>query len=148
MHTTWKAWNVFCQQYDICFYKLHIESAKVPALTKHHSEDQFGNSVGILAGRVHGNDALGLASFQVNVIIASALSTSCNILLDRLTNINWSEGSDCSLIPGVDFSIHSDNQTINHRWIEASCQHQHGQQSSAAWPSQERLHRQCRCGWS
>lgn len=88
MHTTWKAWNVFSQQYDICFYKLHIESTKVPALTKHHSEDQFGNSVGILAGRVHGNDALGLASFQVNVIIASALPTSCNILLDRLTNIN------------------------------------------------------------
>ena len=87
MHTTWKAWNVFCQQYDICFYKLRIESTKVPALTKHHSEDQFGNSVGILAGCVHGNDALGLASFQVNVIIASALSTSCNILLDRLTNI-------------------------------------------------------------
>ena len=74
--------------------------------------------------------------------------SAVNILLDRLANINWSEGSDFSLIPGVDFSIHNGNQTIKHRWIEASCQHQHGQQSSAAWPSQERLHRQCRCGWS
>ena len=67
-----------------------LKARKHLPVTKHHSEDQFGNSVGILAGRVHGNNTLGLASFQINVVIASVLSTSRNILLDRL--INLSEG--------------------------------------------------------
>ena len=76
-----------------------LKARKHLPVTKHHSEDQFGNSIGILAGRVHGNDALGLASFQVNVVIASVLSTSCNMFFlaliflhnDNQTHVNWSK---------------------------------------------------------